>query len=112
MAGQKISWTGQNIPWKGVSEADLELPCMPGLTDDDGNGIRIDIRDICGKAPLTLVFQALSELLAQDKIECYGPAERPGRGAVMEIYHNFRDRLCRTRFQRCIRCHAHSCDGS
>ena len=71
-----------------TSEADLE---PPGLTDDDGDCTRVDVRDICGKAPLTLVIQALSELLAQDKIECYGPVERPGRGAVLEIYHMFRD---------------------
>ena len=84
VAGQEISWTGQEFTWKGVSEADLE---PPGLTDDDGDCTRVDVRDICGKAPLTLVIQALSELLAQDKIECYGPAERPGREAVRGLPH-------------------------
>ncbi len=43
------------------------------------------------QAPLTLVLQALRELRAQNKIECYGPAERPGRAAVREIYHIFRN---------------------
>jgi hypothetical protein len=79
------------------SEATFNADFGPtGLTDCDDDGyfpdcIHIDVRDVCVKAPQTLVLQALQELDNRNQIVFYGPAERPGRGAVFEIYHIFRD---------------------
>jgi hypothetical protein len=89
---------GHAIVYSGISstmcswfEATLNADFGPtGLTDRDDDGycpdcIRIDVRDLCAKAPQTLVLQALQELDNRNQIVFYGPAERPGRGAVFEI---------------------------
>jgi hypothetical protein len=67
-----------------------------GLIDRDDDGyfpdcIRIDVRDICAKAPQTLVLQALQELDNRNQIVFCGPAERPERRAVFKICHIFED---------------------
>jgi hypothetical protein len=87
--------TGQEILWNDTSWSDgtFDQDLGPlGLKDDDGEGcIRIDVRDICPNAPATLVLQALNEMWKRKQIVSYGPAERPGRGAVYEIYQILRD---------------------
>ncbi len=78
--------TGHEILWNDTSwsEGTFDQDLGPlGLKNDNGEGcIRIDVRDICPNAPETLVLKALNEMWKCKQIVSYGPAERPGRGAV------------------------------
>ena len=56
-----------------------------GPTDLDG--IHVDVRCICDKAPPALVFEALRQLLEQKLIVWYGPDPGPGGRTVCKFYH-------------------------
>ncbi len=57
----------------------------------DLDGMHVDVRCICDKAPQELVFEALRQLLEQKLIVWYGPDPGPGGRTVCKFYHIFKN---------------------